>query len=138
MTTSGVRFHGWGITVLRGVVGVVFLAHGVQKLFVFGLEGTAGIMARVGIPAPMLTAGIVTAVELLGGLFLLFGLFTRWAAIALAIDMLGAILAVHLKGGFFLPKGYEFALTLLGATVALAALGSGAAAADRTLKAWKA
>ncbi|MEK7203957.1 MAG: DoxX family protein, partial [candidate division NC10 bacterium] len=69
----------------------------------------------------------------LGGLALLLGLFTRWAAIPLAINMLVAILVVHLRGGFFVPEGVEFTLTLLAANVALALLGSGEASVDRLL-----
>ncbi len=135
MNTSGLtQRQGWGITVLRVVVGIVFLVHGGQKLFVFGFGGVAGFMGQVGIPAPMLAAVVVTAVELLGGLALLLGLFTRWVAVPLAINMLVAILVVHLKAGFFLPNGYEFALTLLGANVALALLGSGEASVDGVLE----
>jgi len=126
--------QGWGITVLRVVVGIVFLVHGGQKLVVFGFGGVAGFLGQVGIPAPGLAAVILTAVESLGGLALLLGLFTRWAAIPLAIVMLVAILTVHLKAGFFLPDGYEFALTLLGANVALALLGSGEASVDGVLE----
>ncbi len=81
----------------------------------------------------MVAGVVVTLIELLGGLALLLGLFTRWIAIPLAIDMLVAILAVHLRGGFFLPDGYEFALTLLAANVALALMGSGEASVDRLL-----
>ena len=128
------RLQGWGITVLRVVVGMVFLVHGGQKLFVFGFGGVAAFLGQVGIPAPGPAAVILTAVESLGGLALLLGLFTRWAAIPLAIVMLVAILAVHLKAGFFLPDGYEFALTLLGANVALALLGSGEASVDGVLE----
>ena len=123
--------QGWGIAILRVVVGIVFLAHGGQKLFVWGLGGVAGFLAQIGIPAPMLAAVVVTLVECLGGLALLLGLFTRWAAIPLAINMLVAILTVHLRGGFFAPEGVEFTLTLLAANVALALLGSGEASVDR-------
>ena len=128
------RLQGWGITVLRVVVGMVFLVHGGQKLFVFGFGGVAAFLGQVGIPAPGLAAVILTAVESLGGLALLLGLYTRWAAVPLAINMLVAILVVHLKAGFFLPNCYEFALTLLGANVALALLGSGEASVDGVLE----
>ena len=133
-----VALQGWGIALLRVVVGIVFTMHGGQKLFVVGFGGVAGFLGQVGVPAPMLSAVVVTLVEFLGGLALLAGFLTRWAAIPLSIDMVVAILTVHLPGGFFLPKGYEFALTLLGATLALACLGSGEASVDRLLEERKA
>jgi putative oxidoreductase len=124
------RWHGWGITVLRITVGVVFMAHGGQKLFVLGFDNVAAFMGKIGVPAPMLAAIVVTLVELLGGAALVVGAFTRWAAAPLAITMLVAIVTVHLKAGFFLPTGYEFALTLFSANVALLLLGSGEASVD--------
>ena len=124
------RWQGWGITVLRITVGIVFLAHGGQKLFVFGFDNVAGFMGKIGVPAPMLAAIVVSLVEFLGGVALVVGAFTRWAAVPLAITMLVAIMTVHLKAGFFLPAGYEFALTLFSANVALLLLGSGEASVD--------
>ena len=134
MNANGVtKLQGWGLTILRVVVGIVFFVHGGQKLFIYGFSGVAGFMGRLGIPAPMLSAVVVTAVEFLGGAALVLGVVTRWAAILLALNMLGAILTVHLKAGFFLPHGYEFALTLLAATVALGLAGPGEAAIDTAL-----
>jgi putative oxidoreductase len=127
-TSSGVP--AWGATIMRVVVGVVFLVHGGQKLFVIGMPGVAGFLGSLGIPAPMLSAVLVSCVEFLGGLALLLGLFTRWAAVPLAIDMVVALLTVHLRGGFFVPKGFEFVLTLLAACLALVCLGSGALSLD--------
>ncbi|MBI3695974.1 MAG: DoxX family protein [Acidobacteria bacterium] len=120
----------WGLAILRVIVGIVFLVHGGQKLFVYGFGGVAGFLGTLGIPAPMLSAVVVTSVEFLGGLALVLGLFTRWAALALAVNMLVAILTAHLQAGFFTPKGYEYALSLLGASVALALTGPGAVAVD--------
>jgi putative oxidoreductase len=123
----------WGVAILRVVVGVVFLVHGAQKLFLIGLPGVASFLGSLGIPVPMLSALVVSGVEFLGGLALLLGLFTRWAAGLLAIDMAVALLTVHLRGGFFVPKGFEFVLTLLGATLALVCLGSGALSLEAIL-----
>src|SRR2546427_13172281 len=64
----------WGLVPLRLVVGLVFAVHGAQKLFVFGLGGAAGFMAKVGIPLPSVAAVVVMAVEILGGLALILGL----------------------------------------------------------------
>jgi putative oxidoreductase len=116
---------GWGLLALRLVVGLVFVVHGSQKLFGFGLAGTAGFLASLGIPLPTIAAVGVIAVELLGGLALLLGAGTRIAAGLLAADMLVAMLTVHLRRGFFVPDGVEFVLTLFGACLALAGLGAG-------------
>lgn len=114
-----------GFTIVRVIVGIVFIAHGAQKLFGFGIAGVIGGFGQYGVPLPTIAAPVVTFVELLGGIALLLGLFTRIAAILLAIDMLGAIVFVHFKGGFFLPAGYEYPLTLLAVMVALAIGGPG-------------
>jgi putative oxidoreductase len=126
----------WGMVPLRVVVGIVFLMHGGQKLFVFGFGGTADIMSKLGLPLPELSAAVVIAAELLGGLAIISGLFARWAGAALAIEMVVAILVARLHGGFFTPYGYELELTLLGACLTLAAIGSGGVSLDRML--WRA
>ncbi len=113
----------WGLTVLRVVVGAVFLIHGCQKLFVFGFHA-----------APAVAAVVLTLVEFVGGALLVLGLFTRWAAWLLAIDMVVAILLVHLKKGFFNPQGFEYPLTLLAANIAIAVAGPGAGAVDGVIK----
>ncbi len=120
----------WGLTVLRVVVGIVFAMHGGQKLFVWGFHNVAGFLGQIGVPLPAVAAVVVTLVEFVGGIALLLGLLTRWAALLIAIDMMVAVFAVHLKGGFFLPKGFEYALTMLAANVALALTGPGAASVD--------
>ena len=125
--------HGWAIAILRVMTGVVFFAHGYKKVFVDGLNGFASFLSQIGVPAPDFFAPVVAGVELLGGLALILGLFTRWVSIPLAINMLVAAVTVHLKNGFFLPNGYEYTLMLLAATVSLFLAGSGEFAIDNIL-----
>jgi putative oxidoreductase len=120
-----------GIAALRIVVGIVFLAHGYQKVFKYGFHGVAGMFGHMGIPAPAVAAIVVMIVEFVGGILLVTGLATRLPAALLAIDMLVAILAVHAKNGFFSPGGVEFPLTLLAGCVCLALSGGGAASLKR-------
>jgi putative oxidoreductase len=122
-----------GLTLLRVVVGLVFLAHGYQKLFVWGIGGVTAAFTQIGIPAPHLSAYLASFAEFFGGIALLLGLFTRLAAIPVAVNMVVAILQVHLQGGFFAPKGIEFPLTLLAANVALVLAGGGAFALENVI-----
>ena len=114
-----------GLTVLRAIAGIVFAAHGAQKLFVFGFDGVAGGFAQMGVPMAGLIGPAVALVEFFGGLALIAGLLTRLAAFGLSVVMLGAIFIAHLSAGFFLPNGYEFALTLLGIAATLTITGAG-------------
>ena len=125
----------WGLLPLRLVVGLVFLMHGGQKLLVFGLAGTADIMGKLGIPLPTLAAAVVIAAEILGGIAIISGFYTRWAGAVLAIEMLVAIPVARLSGGFFAPYGFEFEFALLGACLTFAAIGSGPAVPERMLPA---
>lgn len=135
------RTNGWkdaGLALLRVGVGGVFVVHGLQKLFGFGIPGLSGFLGQLGIPFPTLGALAVTAAELLGGLALAAGLFTRLAALPLAFSMLVAGLTVHLKGGFFVPDGVEYVLTLFIASVAISLTGAGAWSVDRVIEARRA
>jgi putative oxidoreductase len=124
----------WAITILRIVVGVVFMAHGAQKFFQLGIHGVAGFFGAAGIPVPLVSATIVTLVEFIGGIALIAGLLTRWAALLNAFDMVVAILVVHLKNGFFDQNhGIEYPLTLLAACIVLAVVGPGTASVDGAL-----
>ncbi|HEY4955205.1 MAG TPA: DoxX family protein [Gemmatimonadaceae bacterium] len=119
-----------GLTILRAVVGVIFLVHGSQKLFVFGFAGVTGAFAQMGVPAPGLLGPFVAFVEFFGGMALITGLLTRLASLGLMSTMIVAISLVHLKGGFFSPTGVELPLSLLGSTLLLAVTGAGAWSLD--------
>jgi putative oxidoreductase len=125
------KFQSLGLAVLRIVAGIVFFAHGYQKVFTFGLHGVAGMFGHMGIPLPAASALVIMLVEFVGGILLITGLATRLPAALLAIEMLVAILAVHIKHGFFNPMGVEFPLTMLAVCICLALSGGGAASLKR-------
>lgn len=124
---------------LRIPVGIVLMAHGAQKLFGwfggYGLEGTGQWMASIGLAPGYLMALLAGSAEFLGGLALILGLLTRPAAAIAAFVMLVAIMSVHLSHGLFVSNnGYEFALVLFAATVALAIQGGGSFSADNYVR----
>ena len=123
---------GWGLLALRLVIGLVFVMHGAQKFFVKGMPAVAGFLGQIGFDPPIVWAVVLTGAEIAGGVALILGVFTRIAAVALGFTMVVAIATVLGTKGFFLP-GYEFALTLLGAAVAIALTGPGPYALDAGL-----
>ena len=120
----------YGILVLRVVLGAIMAAHGSQKLFGWfggaGPRGTASSFAQLGYNPPLLLALGAGVAELGGGVLIAVGLFTPFAATAIAIVMLNAIVALHWRNGFFnTDGGYEFNLLVFTAAVATAATGPG-------------
>jgi putative oxidoreductase len=125
---------------LRGGAGVIFAAHGAQKLFGwfggYGLEGTAGWMTSIGLEPGLLMATMAGGAEFIGGLLLIVGLLVRPAALMLAVTMVVAIVTVHLPNGLFMANnGYEFGLALLAVSIGLMFRGAGSLSADRLLQA---
>ena len=131
---------GWSPLALRIPIGIIFVAHGAQKLFGsfggYGLEGTGQWMDSIGLAPGALMALLAGGAEYFGGLALLFGLLVRPAAAALAFAMVVAILAVHIDKGLFMSNnGYEFGLALLAASVALLISGAGRLSVDASVAA---
>jgi putative oxidoreductase len=128
--------------VLRAGVGVMFAAHGAQKLFGVwdgaGLSGTAAFFAQIGLAPAYPLAVLVALLEFAGGLLLIAGAFTTVTATVLALEMAVAAWKVHLANGFFLNwtiapgqgHGYEFSLVLVAALISLALTGPGALSVD--------
>lgn len=122
----------WGATLLRVSLGAMWIAHALLKLLVFTLPGTARFFDSVGFPGFL--AYPVFAVELLGGLMLVLGLYARQAALALVPVMLAAM-SVHLGNGWVFTSpggGWEYPLFLAVASVAQWLLGDGAWALQRS------
>ena len=129
---------GLGPLALRVPVGIIFAAHGAQKLFGwfggYGLEGTGQFFGSIGLNPGYLMALLAGAAEFFGGLALVLGLLVRPATAALAFAMLVAIFAVHISKGFFMSNnGYEYALALFAASVSLLFSGGGRYAVDAAL-----
>lgn len=124
--------------VLRVAAGVIFAAHGAQKLFGlfggYGLEGTGQWMESIGLAPGYLMAVLAGSAEFFGGLALLLGLLVRPSALVLAFTMAVAIATVHLEKGLFIANdGYEFGLALLAISVALVLSGGGRLSLDRAM-----
>ncbi len=135
--------HSWTIAVVRITLGVIFFAHGSQKVLGwfggYGLEGTIGYLTSTGIPRPIAYA--VCFFEFLGGIGLLLGLLTRLAALAVIVVMVGAIAKVHWQHGLFLNweltpgrgHGFEANLAYIAMALACAIAGGGALSMDALL-----
>jgi putative oxidoreductase len=130
------------LTILRLVLGVVFFAHGAQKMLGwfggYGFHGTMGFFEHVGFPAPV--AFLIICTEFFGGLGLIVGLLTRIPALGIGVEMIGAVLMVHLPNGFFMNwygnqkgEGFEYHLLVIAIAAVLLIRGGGAFSADRAL-----
>lgn len=126
----------WALLIARVIVGIVFVAHGAQKLFgAFGGPGLSGVVQMMGPLGYLVTIG-----EFFGGLGLIFGFLSRFSAASLIIIMLGAIFMVHAKNGFFMNwsgtqagEGFEYHLLAIGLFATILIAGPGRIAIGRFL-----
>lgn len=122
-----------GLALVRIMTGVVMFMHGYQKFFMMGLDGVTGFFTQIGVPLPAVAAPLVAGLELVGGIALIAGVLTRLVAAAFVVDMLGAIVFVHLANGFFVSDGgIEFVALLLVACIGFVIAGPGAYSIDES------
>jgi putative oxidoreductase len=133
----------WTLTIIRTLLGVVFFAHGAQKLLGWyggpGLKETMRTMHdHLGLQLPL--AFVAVATEFFGGVGLIVGLLGRVAAVGIGVTMLSAIVMVHGRNGLFMDwfgarknHGYEYHLLAIALAVVLVVKGSGAVSLDRLL-----
>ena len=126
----------WGLLGLRLATGAIFIAHGLPKFGIGGgggLEGTAGWLGGMGLPLPMFMAILVASSEAIGGVMLIVGFMTRFAAATQVIAMLVAVFMVHWSSGFTATGGYQWALLMAAAAFALMMDGAGKFSIDRNM-----
>jgi len=140
LTATGNDFT---LTILRLVAGIVFFAHGAQKMLGwfggYGFKGTMGFFTQqMHIPAPLAVLAIFA--EFFGGIGLIVGLLSRIAAFGIAVNMCVAILTVHLPNGLFMNwfgsqkgEGFEFHLLAIAICLTIMVKGSGALSIDQAL-----
>jgi putative oxidoreductase len=120
--------------IARLAVGVVFIAHGWQKLATNGIDGTAAFLGQAGVPLPTLAAWVAALVELVGGAALVLGAALPVAAVLLVVDMIGAYLFVHAGNGVYVDQGgFELVGALGASCLVLAAVGAGRYGVDHVI-----
>lgn len=124
-----------GTLLIRLAVGSIMIAHGIGKWFSVGpaamsIPQFTGFLTSLGVPAPSVVAWIVALVELVGGLCLLVGFLTRFAAFAVAINMFAATLLVHFPEGF---SDSELTIVLCLVSLALVSIGAGKLSIDESV-----
>ena len=128
----------WGLFILRVVVGVIFLMHGISKIQGGVVEGVVEVAKgfdALGLPQPLAAAWIAVVLEVVGGALLILGVLTPLWNVLFIIHQLGGIYYVHAPLGFFVvgpgQGGYEFSLLLIAANLCLLLAGAGALAPGR-------
>ena len=129
-----------GAFIARLALGLVMLPHGIQKVFEYGIGGTIQTFQQY-FHLPAAITLVVIAVEFLGSIGLILGLLGRVAALGVAANMLGAVLLVHLRVGFFMNwgqeagrgEGYEYHILAIALALIVMVKGSGRWSVDRAL-----
>ena len=122
------------LLIFRAVLGIIFVAHGVDKMFFAGMDETTGQFSAWGIPQPQLSAYLASVAEMIGGAALVVGLLTTFVAGALALLMACALYFVHLSNGLFTADGgIEYPLVLMVSLLMIVVFGSGRASVDGVL-----
>lgn len=121
---------GYGLLVIRLIVGLTFAGHGTQKLFGWfgghGLKGTGEWLESIGVKPGILMALVAGLAEFIGGLLFAAGLWLPVAAALIVITMLGAIFTVHGKNGYWITQnGFEYNLVLIAVSIGVALIGPG-------------
>lgn len=124
------RIFDVAVLVLRVVLGVIFLAHGMQKVFgAFGgggIEAVAAMTGQLNFMPALFWAWVLSISEAVGGAFLILGILPRISAAAIAVIMLVAILKVHASKGFFMMQGgFEYQMLILAVSIFLMMAGAG-------------
>jgi len=124
------RFMDLALLIVRIAVGVIFVAHGLQKTFGLfggpGIEGVTSMVSGMGFQHPVVWAWVLSLTELISGIMLIFGIFPRLSALLIAIIMGVAIYKVHGPKGFFaMQGGFEYPFLILASSIALALAGAG-------------
>lgn len=122
------------LLLFRVVIGLVFISHGVDKVFMTGMDATVESFTSMGIPAPQLLAWLTAIGELLGGAMVVIGLLTTLCAALLALIPAGALYFVHMGNGIFAAEGgIEFVVVLIAALLMIIVFGAGRASLDGVL-----
>ena len=134
------KTQNYSLLILRAALGIIFFAHGSQKLLGwyggYGYDATVQFFGQaLGIPPALATMAIIA--EFFGGIMVFLGLFTRIGAALIAITMAVALFTVHLPQGFFIAGGkvgYEFVFALLMMSLYLVINGAGELSLDKAIR----
>lgn len=122
------------LLISRVALGIILVAHGWQKYNEWTIAGTAGAFEGMGIPAPTAAAAFATIVEMIGGVLLIVGLLTPIVAILNGLNLLGALLLVHISNGVFVGEnGFELVLALIAGLLLVAIHGGGKFSLDHLI-----